>query len=232
MARGKLKDILDSYMAKAPGVREVCDRCLNTQRWGGSVVLMVVDAAFTSIGLNYFTSVVPAVQRFRKTFMETGEIGSCADLAAAPLRSLRRVWKNRRSWHLAREAARCIARLPGGDREAFRGWAAQADPAEWKNDPIGKIRGVGINTFQYLRMMGGIDTVMPDTIVKRVLLDIMRRGGVSPLPRTDLEFIRAAEETARACGYRPIDVCWMTWMVQSEGELMRSEKYADVLHLI
>jgi len=32
----------------------------------------------------------------------------------------------------------------------------------WREDPIGRIKGVGLITFQYLRMMGGIDTVMPD----------------------------------------------------------------------
>jgi hypothetical protein len=52
-----LKEIVDGYMQKVLGLREYCERCLRTERWGGSVVLMVVDAAFTSIGLNYFTAV-------------------------------------------------------------------------------------------------------------------------------------------------------------------------------
>jgi|GEM_PF-5448235 len=42
-----LKSIADSYMHKVSGLKEHCDRCLRTERWGGSVVLMVVDAAFT-----------------------------------------------------------------------------------------------------------------------------------------------------------------------------------------
>jgi len=45
----KLKEIVDSYMQKVSGLREHCERCLRTKRWGGSVVLMVADAAFTSI---------------------------------------------------------------------------------------------------------------------------------------------------------------------------------------
>jgi hypothetical protein len=52
-----LREIVASYMEKVSGLREYCERCLRTERWGGSVVLMVVDAAFTSIGLNYFTAV-------------------------------------------------------------------------------------------------------------------------------------------------------------------------------
>ena len=59
-----LKEVVDSYMQKVSGIEEHCNRCLKTERWGSSVVLMVVDAAFTSIGLNYFTAVVPKVEEF------------------------------------------------------------------------------------------------------------------------------------------------------------------------
>ena len=45
-----LQKIVDSYMQKVSGLKEHYDRCLKTERWGGSVVLMVVDVAFTSIG--------------------------------------------------------------------------------------------------------------------------------------------------------------------------------------
>jgi len=31
---------------------------------------MIVDVAFTSIGLNYFTAVVPKVEEFNKNFVE------------------------------------------------------------------------------------------------------------------------------------------------------------------
>jgi hypothetical protein len=47
-----LKEIVDSYMCRVSGLDVYCSRCLRTERWGGCVVLMVVDAAFTSIGLN------------------------------------------------------------------------------------------------------------------------------------------------------------------------------------
>jgi hypothetical protein len=65
-----LQEIVDSYMQKVIGLKEHCDRCLKTERWGGSVVLMVVDAAFTSIGLNYFTAVVPKVEEFNKCLLK------------------------------------------------------------------------------------------------------------------------------------------------------------------
>jgi len=58
----KLKNVVNEYMQKAPNVNEYCQRCLKTERWYGNVVLMIVDAAFTSVGLNYFQTVVPNVE--------------------------------------------------------------------------------------------------------------------------------------------------------------------------
>ena len=84
----RLKRIVDDYMQKVSGLREHCDRCLRTERWGGSVVLMIVDAAFTSIGLNYFTAVVPKVEEFNRKFVENGRIKNLKDLAEADIDEL------------------------------------------------------------------------------------------------------------------------------------------------
>jgi hypothetical protein len=108
-------------MQKVPGLKEHCERCLRTERWNGNVVLMIVDAAFTSIGLNYFTAVIPKVEEFNRKF-----IGK---------------WKNKkfeRSWIIAKEIA-------------------------------------------------------------------------------------------LTCRYRPIELCWMTWLIQIEGNIMRIEKYSKIL---
>jgi len=59
--------------------------------------LMVVDAAFTSIGLNYFTAVVPKVEEFNKKFVESGKIKNLKDLAEADINELRKIWENKRS---------------------------------------------------------------------------------------------------------------------------------------
>jgi hypothetical protein len=34
---------------------------------------------------------------------------------------------------------------------------------------------------------------------------------------------------ALACGYRLIELCWMTWLIQPEGRKIRMEKYRDIL---
>jgi hypothetical protein len=223
-----LQEIVDSYMQKVIGLKEHCDRCLKTERWGGSVVLMVVDAAFTSIGLNYFTAVVPKVEEFNKKFVESKKINNLKELANANIEELRTVWKNKRSWNIAKEIASYLSTLSNDDKIALRFWASNAKLENWKEDPIGRIKGVGIVTFQYLRMMGGVDTVMPDKIVKRVINEILVKAGLEPV-NDDMKFIRKAEEVALACGYRPIELCWMTWLIQPEGKLMRMEKYSKIL---
>jgi hypothetical protein len=172
-----IRRIVDLHMRKVPGLREHCDRCLRTERWGGSVVLMVVDAAFTSIGLNYFTAVVPKVEEFKKKFVESGKIKNLRDLAEADINELRGVWKNMRSWIIAKEIASHLSTLSDNDKEALRNWARNAKLEDWREDPIGRIRGVGLITYQYLRMMGGVDTVMPDKIVKRVINEILHKAG-------------------------------------------------------
>jgi len=190
--------------------------------------LMVVDAAFTSIGLNYFTAVVPKVEEFGKRFVENGRIRNLKELTEADTNELREVWRNRRSWAIAKGIASYLSTLSEDDKTALRAWASNTRLEGWRKDPIGRIKGVGLVTFQYLRMMGGIDTVMPDKIVKRVVNDILMKAGLEPV-EDDIEFVKRAEQIALACGYRPIELCWMTWLIQPEGRKMRMEKYRDIL---
>jgi len=215
-------------MQKVSGIERFCSRCLKTERWGGNVVLMIVDAAFTSIGLNYFTAVVPKVEEFNKKFVKTGKIRSLEDLANADINELRSVWRNMRSWKIAKEISSYLSTLSEDGKLALRTWAKNSKLENWRNDPIGKIKGVGLVTFQYLRMMGGIDTVMPDKIVKRVINEILEKAGSGPI-KDDIEFIKKAEEIALKCGYRPIELCWMTWLIQPEGKMMRMKKYSNIL---
>lgn len=222
-----LKSVVNSYM-KRVDIREHCDRCLNTERWGGSVLLMVTDAAFTSVGLNYFTAVIPKVDEFSRKFVGTGRIKDFKGLVKADIRELRKVWKNRRSWEVARGVASCLTDYASEDRTALVKWAKSADLENWKKDPVGMVNGVGINTFQYLRMMGGIDTVMPDKIVKRVINSILEEVGQEPV-NDDIGFVKMVEKIAPVCGYRPVELCWMTWMIQPEGEIIRMKKYSKLL---
>jgi hypothetical protein len=222
-----LKKTVDGYMQKVSGIEDYCTRCLNTERWNGSIVLMVVDAAFTSIGLNYFIAVVPKVEEFNQKFVKNGRIKNLYQLTEVCLDELTKVWKNRRSWQVAKDITFHLFKQYD-DRTVFRNWAINSKLENWEADLIGRINGVGLVTFQYLRMMGGIDTVMPDKIVKRVINQILEKAGEKPV-FDNLAFIKKTEEIALLCGYRPIELCWMTWMVQPEGKKMGMDKYSGFL---
>ncbi len=231
----KLKNIIDAHLNKVPEVKSYCQRCLDTARWDGNVITMIVDASFTSIGLNYFQTVVPNVALFKKQFIDNVKIKSFRNLVNKPEQELYGIWKNKRSWRLAKDICSYLATLKEqtnlDNKNTFIYWAGSARLESWENDPIGKIKGLGVNTFQYLRMMGGIDTVMPDKIVKRIINEILVQSGET-VPITDLDFIRTVEKIGADYGYRPIELCWMTWLVQSESNLGRMQKYSDILSKI
>jgi hypothetical protein len=132
---------------------------------------------------------------------------------------------------IAKDIASYLTSLSGDDKTALRTWARNAKLENWKEDLIGRIKGVGLITFQCLRMMGGVDTVMPDKIVKRVVNEILVKAGLEPV-NDDMKFIKKAEEVALVYGYRPIELCWMTWLIQPEGKIMRMEKYSKILSKI
>ena len=80
-------------------------------------------------------------------------------------------------------------------------------------------------------MMGGIDTVMPDKIVKRVIAEILAQADMK-MPASDIDFVRLVERLAPEVDYKAIELCWITWMVQSEAGMSRMEKYSALLHRI
>lgn len=227
-----LIEVLDTYMEKTTNLKEFCKRCLETKRWSGNVVVMVVDAAFDSIGLNYFNSIVPKVIEFEEKFVNTGKIKNLNDLAGLQHDKVKNIWANERSWRVARSISSYLNRLRGkkelNDRETLRDWAASSGLKNWKENPIGSIKGVGLVTYQYLRMMGGIDTSMPDKIVRRIIDEILEKAKVEMPTKGGIELIETINRIGFVSNYRPIEICWMTWLIQSEGDQIRMEKYRDL----
>lgn len=231
-AQLRLRDRINHYMKSCDGLHAHCERCLETRRWGGKVPLMIVDAAFMSIGLNYFTAVVPAVAKYEEWMNQGRAPASLSELSDLSYEHLAPLWTNRRSWQVVRDVARCLADETTSDTAALRRWASDASASSWTTDPVGIVTGVGINTFQYMRMMGGVDTSMPDKIVRRVIAQLVQEADASLPTRGDLELIDTIDRIATLTGYRSIELCWMTWMVQSEGKVMRMAKYRDLLERI
>jgi hypothetical protein len=230
-----IKIVVDKYMSMVPEVKTYCERCLESRRWDGNVLLMVIDASFDSIGLNYFYSIVPKVEQIRNELVMTGRMATLDDLLTIDHKVLEPIWKNRRSWQMAKSIAAYLSKFSNkgriSEKQAFIEWAKQSSLENWENDPIGAINGVGLTSYQYLRMMAGIDTVMPDKIVKRVITSISAEAKIDA-PQSNLEFVYFVHDLAAKTGYRPIELCWMTWLIQSESNLARMEKYSKILSKI
>ncbi|MBC8521452.1 MAG: hypothetical protein H8D26_05620 [Methanomicrobia archaeon] len=158
-------------------------RCFNGKRWDANAVLIVVDASLDSIGLNYFKIVVPRVKRFYRDYVDTSRV----------------LDKIREGKDL------------DSDLDALRYWAVRANHREWEKDEIGRINGVGLITFQYLRMQAGVDTSMPDKIIKRV---VEREWGINA--PDDLSFIEEMERLSKEIGYSQILICWAIWLRESD----------------
>lgn len=211
MFEERFKDVLDS-------AKEGELRCFNGKRWDGNAVLIVVDASLDSIGLNYFKIVVPRVKRFYGDYVKTGEISSFSDFSGLLPEDarLRAIMNNRRVWSVAIDTSRVLDKIREGkdldsDFDALRYWAVRANHREWEKDEIGRINGVGLITFQYLRMQAGVDTSMPDKIIKRV---VEREWGINA--PDDLSFIEEMERLSKEIGYSQILICWAIWLRESD----------------
>ena len=73
---------------------------------------------------------------------------------------------------------------------------------------------------------------MPDKIVRRVVRQILGEADLDMPTEKDMELINTIDRMARVSGYRPIEICWMTWLIQSEGNVIRMEKYRGLLNRI
>lgn len=87
------------------------------------------------------------------------------------------------------------------DYRAMNKWAQEADLKDHKRDILGKIHGIGIATFQHLRMNFGVDTVKPDRQVTKAL---KREFGFDS--NNPIKAIIAAEIIAKMSGFRVLEI--------------------------
>ncbi len=49
------------------------------------------------------------------------------------------------------------------------------------------------------------------------------------MPSNDVDFVRLVEKITKQTGYKTIELCWMTWLIQLESGVTRIKKYSKVL---
>jgi hypothetical protein len=176
--------------------------------------MLVVDAAFSSTGLDYKEVVKPAAERFHQEFVEPGDVSSLADL-----RSLKDnpdyteqfgtgrpelVWKI--AGALLENGADTV-----DDLSVLQSWAENADPQD-REDPIRELNGIGPATFQYLRMIAGANTIKPDIQVERFVEELNR-----DVPAFDFEtdsktdVLKSCRRLAANSEYSLIEIDQIAW---------------------
>jgi hypothetical protein len=90
---------------------------------------------------------------------------------------------------------------PVTDQTALRHWATRPDSVDFG----GKIKGLKRAIYKWLVMRIGIDTVKPDTHVKRFLQTVAGRSF------SDDETIYVLEKVARECGRKAYELDWSIW---------------------
>ena len=89
------------------------------------------------------------------------------------------------------------------DYEVMRKWAKSVSVKDWENSSISRIKGIGLATFQHLRMTFGVNTVKPDKRVKEVLQKAFECFNLST---TGKNTILAVEEIAKITGYKVLQI--------------------------
>jgi hypothetical protein len=133
---------------------------------------------------------------------------------------LQRIFEATRKRRVLIEGAGVLADIDDGDDLArLQTWAEQADPAAYSTDPIGQIRGVGLRTFQYLRMIAGTDTVKPDIQVQRFVEAVAEESNRRDLDLSgDAAVLESCERIAAETGYRMIELDQIAWWHFAEAD--------------
>lgn len=210
-----VQEVLDRYAEGTP-YEEFARAFVDFERWtGDDPVCLLAEAAASTTGQNYFTGVKPSVERFRETFVSTGRVETFDDLVELSLEdpSLVDVFGAMRKRHVLCEAARVfVARPEADDLEALQAWASEADFYHYRTDPIGAISGVGPASFQYLRMLAGIDAVKPDSAVTRFVEAVADELDSSALDASDpFRAVASCEWMAMVTSYRPLEIDQLAW---------------------
>jgi hypothetical protein len=210
-----LQERIDDFAAEVEYTAHAA-KFLHLDRWTGpNPLLLLADAAGTTTGQNYFSQVKPSVEAFQAHFLDTGQISSFGELATLDQQdsTLMEIFEAQRKRRVLIKGADVFANIDAEhDLDRLQQWARDADPTTYSEDPFGRITGVGLRTFQYLRMIAGIDTVKPDIQVRRFIKALAEATDNPHLDAsTDRAVLESCQWIADETGYRMIELDQIAW---------------------
>lgn len=141
--------------------------------------IKVIDSILAS-GLNYKTGVGPKLQSFEESHPNVKQVTELADLMSRyskPVEFLHIELGN--SFERKANALNSLVKYLCGiiaesptvsEEDVLKQWADEAEPQDcYKLD----ITGIGVATFQWLRMLLGADTSKPDTHIMKFISEIL-----------------------------------------------------------
>ena len=128
---------------------------------------------------------------------------------------MRNLINNKRGWNAAIELCKVLNELRKendleSDYAALKHWAEKASYEKWDQDAVGQILGVGLTTYQYLRLQVGVDTIVPDRMIRREAKD---RFNVTAMDQ--VEFIKKMEDFLSKTEFSSSLFCWAVWLQNS-----------------
>ncbi|MFC7325659.1 hypothetical protein ACFQMF_13850 [Halorubrum rutilum] len=210
-----LQECIDEYAAEVEYTAHAT-KFLQLDRWtGDNPLLLLADAAGTTTGQAYFSQVKPSVETFQTKFLDTGRISSFSELADLDQQSpaLTEIFEAQRKRRVLITGADTFAEIDAeDDLDRLQQWAEDADPTDYSEERFGRIRGVGLRTFQYLRMIAGIDTVKPDIQVQRFIKELSETTDTPHLDAsTDQAVLDSCQWISDKTDYRMIELDQIAW---------------------
>ena len=198
-------DYLVSYLLTVP-----FDTNITPEEFGYSNPVLICMDAVLSINRRYYSFVVPRINHFSETYPWVQTLLELKNLIQkVGYEGFSAVWKYN---HLNRvkilETLATKFIVYGqeiGEIDnliAMKNWAQKSSVLEYKTF---QVNGIGLATFQYLRMMLGVSTVKPDVHIKKaVSLALNKRV-------SDLEAIWLVEQASITMGLTPTMVDHNLW---------------------
>lgn len=159
-------------------------------------ILILLDAVL-SINRQYYPFVVPRINDFQKRYPEINNLNSLVDLInSVGIDNFNIVWNYNHP-----ERVKILLDLTNkfisyrnkimliDDLQTMKHYASNTSVYDYKNF---NVKGIGLATFQYLRMMLGVSTIKPDVHIKKAISKVLNRK------IGDLEVIDLLETACKA----------------------------------
>ena len=190
-----------------------------------NVVLVCIDAVL-SINRKYYKFVVPRIAYFQENYSNITTLKELLNLIKEKgIEGFSECWDYK---HDARVEIlySLVNRLieirdkynANSEIECLRLWAKETLPNDYK---AFNVKGIGLATYQYIRMMLGASTVKPDVHIKRTISNILNRNV------SDIESINLFEQACKELKVDTATIDHNLWLLLANNTSNLSIEWKD-----